>query len=69
MTRICEGFGVSLAAAALQFALACPCAAAVVVGARGPGEIAQSVQYRDTSIPSALWEALVREGLLDATPP
>jgi len=69
MTRICDDFGVSLAAAALQFALACPCAAAVVVGARSPDEIAQSIRRRDTPIPSALWEALVREGLLDAARP
>jgi D-threo-aldose 1-dehydrogenase len=69
MSQICDGFGVPLAAAALQFALACPCAAAVVVGACSPGEITQSVQYRDTPIPTALWKALVREGLLDAARP
>ena len=66
IARICHEFGVQLPAAALQFAMACRCAAAVVVGARSAAEIAQSVTYRDAPIPAALWEALVVEGLLPA---
>lgn len=62
ITAICASFGVALPAAALQFALACPCAAAVVVGARSAGEIAQSVAHAQAPIPAALWEALAREG-------
>ncbi len=61
MTRICASFGASLPAAALQFALACPCAAAVVVGARSPAEITQSVERSAVPIPHALWEALARD--------
>jgi len=64
--RICSEFDVALPAAALQFAMACRCAAAVVVGARSAAEIAQSVAHRDASIPAAFWEALVVEGLLPA---
>ncbi|MBO9652319.1 MAG: aldo/keto reductase [Variovorax sp.] len=64
--RICNEFGVALPAAALQFAMACRCAAAVVVGARSAAEITQSVAHRDAPIPAAFWEALVVEGLLPA---
>ncbi len=64
LARLCAEFGVALPAAALQFALACPCAAAVVVGARSAAEIAQNVARRDAPIPAALWEALVLDGLL-----
>ncbi|SCK47683.1 D-threo-aldose 1-dehydrogenase [Variovorax sp. HW608] len=66
IARICNEFGVALPAAALQFALACRSAAAVVVGARSAAEIAQNVAHRDAPIPAALWEALVVEGLLPA---
>jgi D-threo-aldose 1-dehydrogenase len=61
LAGICAGFGVALPAAALQFALACPGAAAVVVGARCPAEIAQSVAHSRAPIPVALWDALARE--------
>lgn len=61
IARICAGFGVPLPAAALQFALACPCAVAVVVGARSPGEVAQSVACSQVPIPAALWQALAEE--------
>ncbi len=66
IARICNEFDIALPAAALQFALACRCAAAVVVGARSAAEIAQSIAHRDAPIPAALWEALVVEGLLPA---
>ena len=64
IARICHEFDVALPAAALQFAMSCQCAAAVVVGARSAAEIAQSIAHRDAPIPAALWEALVVEGLL-----
>jgi D-threo-aldose 1-dehydrogenase len=61
LARICASFGVALPAAALQFALACPCAAAVVVGARSPAEVAQSVAHSQARISPALWNALAIE--------
>jgi D-threo-aldose 1-dehydrogenase len=57
----CARFGVALPAAALRFALDCPCAAAVVVGARSAGEIAQSVAHAHAPVPAALWDALAAE--------
>ena len=65
LARACSAFGVSLPAAALQFALACPCAAAVVVGARSADEVAQAVARRAEPIPPALWASLAGQGLLD----
>ncbi|MBT2324583.1 aldo/keto reductase [Variovorax paradoxus] len=61
IAQICARFGVPLPAAALQFALACPCAAAVVVGARSADEIAQAVGSSRVPIPAALWKALAEE--------
>ena len=62
LASTCAAFGVALPAAALQFALACPAAAAVVVGARSADEIAKAVEHMRATIPPALWEALAREG-------
>ncbi|WP_076999699.1 aldo/keto reductase [Variovorax sp. KK3] len=61
IAAMCAGFGVALPAAALRFALDCPAAAAVVVGARSAEEIAQSVALARTPIPHALWDALAQE--------
>ncbi len=55
---VCRAFDVPLRAAALQFALACPVAAAVVVGGRTPAEIGDSVAMAALPIPAALWMAL-----------
>ncbi len=62
LASTCAAFGVALPAAALQFALACPTAAAVVVGARTADEIAQAVAHTHATIPPALWDALAHEG-------
>ena len=66
IAQCCAAWDVPLPAAALQFALACPCASAVVVGARSALEIAQSVERVGTVIPPGFWHALAAEGLLDA---
>jgi D-threo-aldose 1-dehydrogenase len=62
LASTCAAFGVALPAAALQFALACRAAAAVVVGARSAEELAQSVAHAQAPVPAALWGALAREG-------
>lgn len=68
ISEVCATFSVTLPAAALQFAMACPAAATVVVGARSPAEIAQAVAHAAAPIPPALWQGLVDEGLLDLKP-
>jgi len=62
----CAAHGVPLRAAALQFAMACPAAAAVVVGCRSAAEVEDSVAMAALPLPAALWEALRAQGLLPA---
>lgn len=60
----CASHGVPLRAAALQFALACPAAAAVVVGCRTAAEVQDSVAMSALPVPPALWADLKEQGLL-----
>ena len=60
LQALCRDHGVSLPDAAVQFPLRRG-AAAVVVGARTPAEVEAFVAGRGAEIPSALWDALVRE--------
>lgn len=61
---VCVSFDVPLRAAALQFALACPVAAGVVVGGRRPAEIEDSVAMARVQVPQGLWDTLRAQGLL-----
>jgi D-threo-aldose 1-dehydrogenase len=69
LERVCAGHGVPLAAAALQFPLAHPAVAAVVVGARSAAEVARDVMLAQTVIPGALWRDLRTAGLIHAAAP
>ena len=69
MRAICERHGVPLAAAALQFPLAHPAIAAVIPGARNPGEPRENYRLLHTEIPGAVWREFVAEGLLDSAAP
>ena len=64
MQEVCHGFGVSLAAAALQFPLHHPLVASVIPGAVAPEHAARNVAALRVEIPDALWAALKAEGLL-----
>jgi D-threo-aldose 1-dehydrogenase len=64
MTAICEAFDVPLAAAALQFPLAHPAVAAIVVGCRSADELSLDARLLEHPIPQELWDELVRAGLL-----
>ncbi len=66
---ICRAAGAAVPAAALQFPLAHPAVAAVLVGCRSADEIEQAVTWLETPIPSAAWQGLRDEGLLDAAAP
>jgi D-threo-aldose 1-dehydrogenase len=65
----CEGKGVPLAAAALQFPLRHPAISCVVVGARSVAEIEQQAAWRNMSIPGELFEELKRRGLVHPSAP
>jgi D-threo-aldose 1-dehydrogenase len=67
--RLCARHGVDVGAAALQFVLAHPAVASVVVGMRTAAEVASAVARLRAPIPGELWEALRNAGLLLAEAP
>ncbi|GIF13614.1 aldo/keto reductase [Actinoplanes teichomyceticus] len=69
LARVCARHGVPLRAAALQFPLAHPAVAAVLIGIRSAAEAADAAAMAAVDIPGALWHDLVRAGLLDADVP
>ena len=69
LAEVCDSFGVSLAAAALQFPLGHPAVAAVLTGARSTREVDENVHSMRSQIPSELWDALTEKGLLRADAP
>ena len=64
LEAVCARHDVPLAAAALQFPLAHPAVASVLLGPRSPAQLAQSLDLLDLSIPVELWAELRAEGLL-----
>ncbi|MGC9405482.1 aldo/keto reductase [Streptomyces sp. DZ1-3] len=67
--QLAERHGVSIKAAALQFSLAHPAAAAVIPGATRPSRIAEDIAALDESIPAAFWAELREAGLVSALAP
>ncbi|MDP6453143.1 MAG: aldo/keto reductase [SAR202 cluster bacterium] len=61
---VCDRHDVPLKAAALQFGLAHPAAAATIPGARSPQEVEENIQMASYSIPADLWSELRHEGYL-----
>ncbi len=55
---ICDRHGVSLAAAALQYAVQQPTVSAVIAGARSPQEARDNAAAMQEPIPAALWDEL-----------
>jgi D-threo-aldose 1-dehydrogenase len=68
MKEVCDGFGVSLRAAALRFPLGHPAVAGVVIGSRTADEVRDSLWQFDTPLDTppgtALWDSLREAGLL-----
>jgi D-threo-aldose 1-dehydrogenase len=64
LAAVCEGHGVPLTAAAMQFPLAHPTVKAVLSGPCTPDEARESLRVYDFPIPGALWEDLRAEGLI-----
>ncbi|MFE6049126.1 aldo/keto reductase [Kitasatospora sp. NPDC056446] len=61
--------GVSIKAAALQFSLAHPVAAAAVPGATRPSRIAEDTAALDETVPAAFWHELRGAGLVSPAAP
>ncbi len=64
LVDICRTHGVALEAAALQFPLAHPAVASVLVGCRSAGEVHANLGHMAATIPPSLWAALAERGLL-----
>ena len=60
---VCREFAVPIQAAAMQFVVAHPAIASLIVGARSPEQLNQNVKWFDSTIPTGLWPALKAKGL------
>lgn len=69
IAAVCTRHGVPLKAAALQFPLAHPAVASVLVAGRVPAHLSENLQLMDVEIPPAFWAELKAEGLLHADAP
>jgi D-threo-aldose 1-dehydrogenase len=66
---ICARYNVPLRAAALQFVASHPAVASVIVGMSKPAEVDDNLAMLETPIPSALWQELRLENLIDLGAP
>lgn len=66
---ICERYGVPLAAAALQFAVAHPAVLTAVIGTASPARLHETSELASRPIPAALWEELRDQQLIRSTAP
>lgn len=67
--RVCSSHRVKIADVALQFALAHPAVASLVLGAVTPLEVLRNIESVQAEIPEALWRDLRDEGLISAHAP
>jgi D-threo-aldose 1-dehydrogenase len=66
LAEICDGFGVELPAAALQFPLREPAVRTVVLGAATAAQLRETVGRTTATIPAGLWDALAEAGMVRA---
>jgi D-threo-aldose 1-dehydrogenase len=69
MQRVCDEHGVSLPAAAVQFALAHPATQIVMLGVRSADQWQAARQAEREVIPTAFWQQLRHEGWIPAEAP
>ena len=69
LETVCDEFQVSLPAAALQFPLACPAVAGIIVGMGKPQRIAHTLELFTSYLPAEFWQTLRAEGLLHPSAP
>jgi D-threo-aldose 1-dehydrogenase len=67
--RVCRAHGVPLATAAMHFPLGHPAVSSLALGAVTPDEVRRNAAAMATRVPSALWQDLKAERLLDASAP
>jgi D-threo-aldose 1-dehydrogenase len=61
----CRRHGTSVPAASIHFARSHPAVAAIAIGASSGAELQTDAEFAQTPIPSALWDDLAAEGLID----
>ncbi|MCP4382517.1 MAG: aldo/keto reductase [Hyphomicrobiales bacterium] len=66
---VCRAYDVTLQSAALQFTLGHPAVVSIIPGAAKPEEVGQNLAFMRETIPTALWEALKSEDLIDPESP
>jgi D-threo-aldose 1-dehydrogenase len=66
---ICNGEGVDVGAAALQFPLAHPAVCAVVAGLRNVMEVESAIARSSQRLPTRIWPRLRGAGIIDAVAP
>ena len=64
LEKLCEQYGVSLQAAAVQFPLAHPCTASVCLGMSQAKRVHQALDFYQEKIPVSFWQELKAMGLL-----
>jgi D-threo-aldose 1-dehydrogenase len=69
LRRVAARHGVDLPAAALQFGLAHPVAAATIPGASSPEHLRRNAALMAVAIPAAFWDDLLEEGLVPPEAP
>ncbi len=69
LQQIADKYGVDLRTAALQFSAAPDVAAALIVGASSADQILADLTAMSTNIPSAFWEELKSNALIEQTAP
>jgi D-threo-aldose 1-dehydrogenase len=69
MAAVCAHAGAPLQAAALQFPMAHPAVLSCIPGAQSASQLRQNAQWFAQPLPAALWEALIRDGLIDPRAP
>ncbi|MFF5407266.1 aldo/keto reductase [Streptomyces misionensis] len=69
LKALADKHGIGIKAAALQFSLAHPVAAAVVPGATRPSRIAEDVAALGETVPAAFWQDLRAAGLVSPAAP
>ncbi|MGW5449272.1 aldo/keto reductase [Streptomyces asiaticus] len=69
LKALVDKHGISIKAAALQFSLAHPVAAAVIPGATRPSHVAEDVAALNETVPAAFWHDLRAAGLVSPAAP
>jgi D-threo-aldose 1-dehydrogenase len=69
MQAVCERYGVPIRAAALQFPLAHPAVASIVIGSESREQYAEAFDGLCLEIPPGLWQDLRATGLIDPAAP